>query len=145
MQEQNEKIVVARLTATKHDGGLIIVEIYAGASFHNFYHHYTQAGKKRSTKKWLRTANRNEGLPNASAYRRQPGLEVLAAQFKANPLFSSIKIRIIKRRAYQQLITMAADQLGLSRVTPYTPPRRTRWEIQLPEPKRRYSILESRR
>lgn len=109
----SKKNVVGRLTAIRSVGVRTIIEVHEEATFSTFFHYYTQAGMKRSTKKLIRTANRNEGLhPWYAAYRMQPGLEALAEQLRKMPQFTSVKIRIIKKRAYRRLCTVAADVLG---------------------------------
>ena len=110
---------IARMTVTRDLGNVTIVEIYDSATFHSFYWYWTQIGRRRSTKRLVRTASRNEGLrPYAAAYRMQPGLEVLAENWKKQPGVKSVKVRIIRKRVYKRLCTMAPDQLGLTRVYP---------------------------
>jgi len=119
-----KKVVVARLTAIRGVGVRTIIEVCEDASFHTFYKYYTQAGLKRSTKMFTRTVSRNEGLyPWHRAYRMQPGLEVLATRMLDQKQFSSVKVRILKKRAYRQLLEAAPDVLGLTKVTRYADPR----------------------
>lgn len=112
--------IVARLTVTRQNGQKIIVEVADGATFHKFYTYYRQTGNRRSTKYFLRSGSRNDGL-TGSAHAKQAGLEALARQIGSitlmnNPVVSS-KIRIIKKRAYRKLTTCSPDQLGLTRVS----------------------------
>jgi hypothetical protein len=126
MQELKSKkkpVVVARLTAIRSVGVRTIIEVCADASFHNFYRYYTQHGTRRSTKTQVRTASRNEGLhPWHRAYRLTPGLEVLASRMLDQKQFSSVKVRILKKRVYGQLLEAVPDTLGLTKVTPMTAP-----------------------
>lgn len=121
MSTLNKPIVIARLTVIRKDGHRTIVEVQADASFHRFYCFYTQDGARRSTKTLVRTASRNAYLPTVNAHRHTPGLDVVARQLESlfaqsNPVVST-KIRIIRKRAYKRLITVSADQLGLSKVS----------------------------
>jgi len=121
---KNKSKVVARLTAIRSVGVRTIIEICEDASFHNFYRYYTQQGTRRSTKTPVRTASRNEGLhPWHRTYRMEPGLEVLATRMLDQKQFSSVKVRILKKRAYRQLLDAAPDVLGLTKVTRYADPR----------------------
>jgi hypothetical protein len=117
-------IVVARLTATRAVGCKTIIEVCEDATFNSFYRFFTQQGNRRSTKKLVRTANRNEGLrPYFQAYRMTPGLEKLAEFWRNHPGVTAVTVRIIKRRAYKRLITARPDELGL-----------TKTSVQLPRP-----------
>ena len=114
------RTLIARLTVTRANGKRTIVEIHAGATFHKFYSFFTQDGRRRSTKKLLRTASRNEYLPVINTHRHKPGLDVIEKQLRSlfvqsNPVTES-KLRIIKKRAYKHLITAAPDALGLSKI-----------------------------
>jgi hypothetical protein len=118
------KQVVARLTVTRAIGNTTIIEVQADATFNGFYRIYTQIGKRRSTKRLVRTANRNEGLrPWYQAYRLTPGLEKLAEFWRNQPGVTTVTVRLIKRRAYDKLITARPDLLGL-----------TKTSVQLPRP-----------
>lgn len=111
--------VIARLTVTRKDKSKVIVEVHADASFSQFYKFFTQDGSKRSTKTFTRAASRNEGLHHANAHLQVPGLQAIALQFIHNKFGSpveSTKIRIISKRAYQQLINARPDELGQVKV-----------------------------
>lgn len=124
LQLKKKSVVVARLTAIRGVGVRTIIEVCADASFHNFYRYYTQQGSRRSTKTLVRTASRNEGLyPWHRVYRMEPGLDVLATRMLDQKQFSSVKVRIIKKRAYLKLLEAAPDALGLTKVTRYADPR----------------------
>lgn len=106
--------VIARMTVTRSLGNLTIIEVREDATFSSFYQVYTQTGKRRSTKRLVRTANRNEGLqPYFQAYRMQPGLEKIAEYWQKRPNVTSVKVRIIKKRLYRKLISARPDELGL--------------------------------
>ena len=154
----SKNVVVARLTATRADDTKLIVEVEQNASFHSFFKFYSQIGMKRSTKKFLRTANRNEGLhPWHRAYRMEPGLDAISRQLAAFSdapyVFASIKIRVIKKRAYRRLLTAAPDVLGLTKTTHLSDPRlapqpATGIPVRIPEGyttiKKRFEILSGR-
>ena len=113
-------VLIARLTVSRKDGKRTIVEIHADATFHHFYHFFTQDGARRSTKTLLRTANRNAYLPTVNAHLHKPGLDVIERQLKTllattNPVLST-KLRVIRKRLYRKLITAAPDALGLSKI-----------------------------
>jgi hypothetical protein len=111
-------IVVARLTVTRAVGCKTIIEVCADATFNAFYRFHTQQGNRRSTKRLVRTANRNEGLqPYFQAYRMTPGLEKLAEFWRTQPGVTTVTVRIIKRRAYKQLITARPDVLGMTKTS----------------------------
>jgi hypothetical protein len=97
----------------------LIIEVNADATYSAFYQFYTQDGSRLSTKKHIRTANRNTGLPSLNAHLYEPGLEVLRKNLMGDdPMssqFVSIKVRIIKKKAYRSLITCAPDVLGMAR------------------------------
>jgi len=105
-------VVVARLTITRQNGWKTIIEVESGSTFSSFFKYYKQFGRKRSTKTWIRTANRNDGGI------RSPRLENIAEklatiQSMSNPV-SKVTIRILDKRAYQALINARPDQLGLT-------------------------------
>lgn len=138
MQELKKKtVVVARLTAIRNVGVRTIIEVCADANFLSFYRYYTQEGTRRSTKSLIRTASRLEGLrPWYRAYRTEPGLEVLAARLLDQKQFTSVKVRILKKRAYRQLLKAAPEVLGLTKVTPMFDPRALptpRIPVRIPE------------
>ena len=109
--------VVARLTVVRALGNVTIIEVHSDATFSCFYHIFTQVGKRRSTKRLVRTASRNEGLlPYYRAYLMVPGLKVLAEHWSRQPGVSSVKIRIIKKRAYRKLLSARPDELGLTKM-----------------------------
>jgi len=121
---KSKTVVIARLTAVREVGVRTIIEVHSDASFNSFYQYYTQEGMKRSTKELIRTTGRNEGIrPWYRAYCTQPGLEVLATRMLDMKQFKSVKIRILKKRAYRQLLEAAPDVLGLTKVEPMTDPR----------------------
>jgi hypothetical protein len=113
------------MTVTREVGNLTIIEVHEDATFSRFYHIFTQVGKRRSTKRLVRSANRNEGLrPYFQAHLMQPGLERLAEHWKKQPGVASVKVRIIKKRAYQKLISTTPDQLGLVKTSVNIPMER---------------------
>lgn len=120
-KSSNSKTVVALMTVTRADNSKVIVEIHIDATFSQFYHYYTQTGNKRSTKKEIRTASRNEGLPHVNAHLYAPGLEAVRAQFERNQsigkiaAINSIKVRILRRKMYRELMSKAADLLGITK------------------------------
>lgn len=109
----NKSKIVARLTVTREIGVVTMVEVHEDANFSQFYRYYSQEGRRRSTKKLIRTANRNEGLkPWHTAYQKTPGLEMVARIFESMAHVTNVKVRIIKKRAYKRLISLPADELG---------------------------------
>lgn len=112
--------VLARLTVTREDDSKVFVEVHADATFIEFYRFYTQQGRRRSTKKQIRSASRNEGLHPVNCHRQQPGLEILAIRFMRNRFGNSpiktVKIKYFSKRGYKKLINAAPDQLGLTKV-----------------------------
>jgi hypothetical protein len=154
MNKEGKKEVVARLTVIREVGVRTIIDVYTDATFSNFYNYFVQDGARRSTKKLVRTANRNEGLsPWYKAYRMQPGLAAIAEHLNKMPQFTSVKIRIIKRRAYRKLLTAAPDVLGLVKVNCQPDPRLMpkpvlRYPVRIPEGyttiSKRVSILTGR-
>lgn len=150
--------VIARLTVTRQDGKRTIVEVPADATYHAFYHMYTQQGARRSTKRLVRTANRNEGLPITNAHLHRPGLERLQERLESfgaqtNPVTKS-QIRIIRKRAYRKLLEAAPDTLGLVKAPTFTdvrllPKPILRYPVHIPSNhttiKKRVSILLGRR
>jgi hypothetical protein len=110
------KQVVARMTVIREVGVRTIIEIHEDATYSSFYQFFTQIGARRSTKKFIRCANRNEGLrPWYRAWRMEPGLAAIAEHFKTMPNVTSVKIRIIRRRSYRKLLAAAPDALGMAR------------------------------
>lgn len=111
-------IVVARLTVVREVGNRTIIEVNEDATFSSFYHISTQVGQRRSTKRLVRVANRNEGIqPYYRAHLVQPGLKGLAEHWQKMPGVVSVKIRIIKGKAYRRLINATPDKLGLTRTS----------------------------
>lgn len=122
--------VLARLVVNRANGKRMIVEVHSDATFCQFYKFYMQDGSRRSTKRQFRTANRNEGLRHINAHDQQPGLGAIAKQITRtsaaflmrsedghiNPVVS-IKLRIFKKRAYERLLRLAPDQLGMTKLT----------------------------
>jgi hypothetical protein len=134
----NKSKVVARLTITRADNSRKIIEVHEDATFHEFFRFYTQIGNRRSTKTLTFTSSRITGLKPINAHRYTPGLEVIRDRViersalligtktgKFSPVIS-MKLRIIKRKAYRRLITIAPDQLGLTKIitTDLNQPRR---------------------
>lgn len=104
---------IARLTIEREVGVRTIVEVHADATFSMFYHFYTQDGRRRSTKRQIRTANRNEGLRAwFGAHRMTPGLDVIAEQFRRMPHVKKTTVRIIRKRTYRKALEAAPDELG---------------------------------
>jgi len=110
-----KKNVIARMTIRFTDSASrVIVEVQEGATFSSFYTFFRQEGNRRSTKRQVRTANRNEGLPVVNAHRHEPGLSAIANRlrsFKNN--IADVQIRILKKRRYRQLLHTAPDVLGM--------------------------------
>lgn len=126
----SKTIVIARLTVTRKDDHRTIVEIHADATFSRFYRFHQQQGLRRSTKRFIRSASRNESLPVINAHLYQPGLDVIARKleslFKQSNPVVSVKIRIIKKRLYKKMINASPEQLGLVKVNgTIKPPVRT--------------------
>jgi len=150
----SKKVVIARLTAIRAVGVRTIIEIHEDATFSSFFNFYSQDGMRYSTKKLIRFANRNEGLaPWHRAYRMTPGLDVLAKRFEAMPQFAKVTIRILKRRAYLNLLEAAPDVLGIVKVNCQPDPRLMpkpvlRYPVRIPEGyttiSKRVSILTGR-
>jgi hypothetical protein len=112
----NSDQVVARMTVTRKVGVRTIIEVHQDATFSAFYKFYTQEGRRRSTKKLVRTANRNEGLPSFGAHQLVPGLEILACRWMQMAHVEKVQVRIIKKKAYRRLINARPDELGMARV-----------------------------
>jgi hypothetical protein len=109
--------VIARLTVIRAVGCKTIIEVRDDATFNSFYRFYSQEGNRRSTKRQVRCASRNEGLlPYYLAYRMTPGLEKLAERWRVHPGVVSVKVRIIRKRAYRKLINAAPHELGLTKM-----------------------------
>ena len=153
-KSSNSKTVVARMTVTRADNSKVIVEIHSDATFIQFYHFYTQQGNKRSTKTETRTASRIEGMPHVNAHLYTPGLETVRKVFERPTQWAapvrSIKLRILRRRMYRELLQKAPDVLGLTRVSigfKTERPQPAILPISLPQgypSVKRWSILESR-
>jgi hypothetical protein len=147
-------VVVARLTVERSVGVKTIIEVHEDATFMTFFHYFTQEGRRRSTKREVRTANRNEGLvPHWRAAWMTPGLEVLARLFEGMKHITSVKVRVIKKGAYRRLIEASPDVLGLTKVKSQPDPRLERETrgipVYIPQGhttiKRKWSILTSRK
>lgn len=111
-------VVVARMTIKRAVGDTTIIEIHEDATFSHFYRIYVQTGRRRSTKRLVLSASRNHGIqPWYRAHLVTPGLEVLEKMWSARPHVESVKIRIIKRRAYKRLISAKPNELGLTRTS----------------------------
>ena len=108
--------VVARMTVTRALGAVTIVEVHESASFSEFYRFFTQDGRRRSTKRLVRKANRNEGLTPWGAHLQQPGLEVLAEAWRKMKNVEKVTVRILKKRMYRQLISANPSELGQVKV-----------------------------
>ena len=108
--------VVARLTVTRALGAVTVIEVHEGATFSEFYRFFTQDGRRRSTKRLVRKANRNEGLAPWGAHLQQPGLEVLAEAWRKMKNVDQVRIRIIQKRAYRRLISANPSELGQVKV-----------------------------
>ncbi len=143
--------VVARLTITRADDTKVIIEVQADAKFSEFYKYYRQTGMKRSTKEFIHSKSRNDGLLHyLNPQRQTPGLEVLAERFTAsqpafygtqtkgerNP-FTSMKLRIIRKREYKKLLHAAP--VGMPVVRPIFPVRNPGIGILMLLPTRRVS------
>jgi hypothetical protein len=128
----NTKSVIARLTVIRKNGMRTIVEVSTGATFSRFYRFYRQHGAKRSTKEFVRTASRNEGLPVVNSHLYKPGLDVIEQRLRSfgvpsNPV-TRVTLRIIKRRAYKRLLSARPDELGLVKVNnTIKPPQHSRY------------------
>ena len=110
--------VVARLTVTREVGCKTIIEVQEDATFSRFYHFYSQEGNRRSTKRPVRAASRNEGIPAYQVLRIQPGLEQIAQAWRKHPGVTAVTVRIIRKRAYKKLISARPDELGLTKMAP---------------------------
>lgn len=110
-----KSVVVARLTVIRAVGCRTIIEVCEDATFHTFYRIFSQEGSRRSTKRMVRTASRNEGLISYQAHRMTPGLQILADRWLEQPGVESVKVRILRKRAYRQLVNATPDRLGLTK------------------------------
>ena len=111
--------VLARLTITRQDDSRVIVEVSADATFHHFYAFYSQQGRRRSTRTFKRWGSRNEHLHPVNCHLQIPGLEMIALHFlhhKFGSPIRSTRIRYFSKKAYRQLVRMAPDALGLTKV-----------------------------
>lgn len=113
----SKNTLVARLTIRWEVGVDTLIEVHSLATFHAFYHFFSQQGRKTSTRKFVRTASRNEGILSYSAHLR-PGLEMLALQWARLPHVKSVSVRIYKKRLYKKLIEANPSALGMSIVRP---------------------------
>lgn len=117
ISQPEQGAVIARLTVTRANGWRTIVEVRAGATFHEFYRFYRQFGARRSTKEIIRTASRNEGLFLIGNRSVKPGLELIRQRLESygapsNPVVK-VQLRIIKKRLYRKLLSMVPDELGM--------------------------------
>ena len=112
MSKTTKPHVVARLTLAQPKNMKMIVEVHAGASFHEFYHWYRQEGRKR--KVFLRTSDRNDGIkPHWRAPFEMPGLDVVAARVTSfNKTVTGVTLKVLRKRAYHALLTCPAEELG---------------------------------
>ena|GEM_PF-3242168 len=113
--------VIARLTLQRQNSRTTIVEIHRDATFSQFYRFYIQDGNRRSTKRLVRTASRNEFLPVINTHLHQPGLDVIekrlrSFQSESNPVVSA-RLRILRKRIYRKLLSARPDELGLTTLT----------------------------
>lgn len=118
----NNSNIIARLTVTRQDKTRTIVEVHADSTFHKFFHYFKQQGSKRSTRQFIRSASRNEGLNPVNAHLQTPSLELIALrlrniQAETNPVIR-MQLHYFSKRAYRKMITCAPDQLGMSTVRP---------------------------
>ena len=145
--------VVARLTATRADKKRLIVEVYQDATFHKFYHFFTQVGDDAGTKTEVRVASRNEGIrPHYRAPWAVPGLYKVGERLsKGIGEYKTVKILILDPGEYERLIQAAPDALGLTKTT-LNLPRERHWHrvaglipVRIPAGftplKKRFSIL----
>lgn len=136
MQAKN---VVARLTAIREDRSRLIVEVSTDSTYSKFYKSFTQQGTKRSSKKLVRTSNRNMCIPHLNAHLHQPGLEAVKDFLEKKGGYVSVKVRVVKKRIYKHLITCAPDVLGGMARSKETFSHERHWErgnaipIQLPK------------
>lgn len=143
--------VAARLTINRADGSRLIIEVHNDSTFSKFFFYYRQIGNRRSTKEFIHTKSRNEGLRYINAQQQTPGLEVLADHItSSNKVFygrdgrakernpvTSMKLRIIKKREYRKLLNAAPA--GMPVVRPIFPVRNPSVGILLLLPTRRIS------
>jgi hypothetical protein len=111
--------VVARMTVIRKLGVRTIVEVHADATFDRFYHFYTQDGRRRSTRKAIRTASRNEGMPYVGAHLMTAGLELLACRWATMQHVESVQVKILRKRAYRQLVHSSPSSLGQAVIRPF--------------------------
>lgn len=125
----NKNNVVAQLTINRANNIKLIIEVHKDANFSNFYRYYRQTGNRWSTKEFIHTKSRNEGLNYINAHRQTPGLEVLAERITSsnkvfygrdgqakerNPI-TSMKLRIIRKREYRRLLNAAPTGMPIVR------------------------------
>ena len=148
---KNSNKVVARLTINRADGSRLIIEVNRDSTFSKFFHYFRQTGNRRSTKEFIHTKSRNEGLNYMNAHLQTPGLEVLAERItSSNKVFygrdgqakernpvTSIKLRIIRKREYRRLLNAAP--VGMPIVKPIFKVRNPSAGILLLLPTRRIS------
>ena len=148
--------VVARLTIARADNTRVIIEVNSESTFAKFFYYYKQVGMKRSTKEFIHTKSRNEGLHYINAHRQAPGLEVLAERItSSNKVFygrdgqakernpvTSIKLRIIRKREYKKLLHAAP--VGMPVVKPIFKVKNPSVGILLLMPTRRVSATPAK-
>ncbi len=146
--------VIARMTVTKADGKKLVIEVHDDATEQEFYHWYSQDGRKR--KQFIRMSHRTDGAERvAQVLRCTPGLDMLATRMKTYMQIKDIKIRILLKRAYKRMTTCSADKLGeLPKCAPaeYQPGERpakplyaaTPWKVNTREYERRKIGLSAR-
>lgn len=143
--------VVARLTVTRADGSRLIIEVHNDSTFSKFFFYFRQTGNRRSTKTFIHTRSRNEGLRHINAQQQTPGLEVLADRITSsnrvfygrdgrakerNPV-TSMRLRIIRKREYRKLLNAAPT--GMPVVRPIFKAKKPSVGILLLLPTRRVS------
>ena len=109
-------LVVARMTIIRKNDKRMIVEVQSNATFSKFYRYYEQDGAKASTRRLVRTSNRNDGLRYVNAHMRVPGLETLALRWMHQSFgahVESIRIRYFQKRLYKRLLNANPSTLGM--------------------------------
>lgn len=122
----SKPVVVARLTLTRADGWKTIIEVEAGSTFHSFFKYYKQFRNKRSTKTFLRAANRNND-GNRTARLEDIAGKLAVIPGMTNPVVKTT-IRILRKRDYRRLLNASPDELGLTRSTVTLPRHPFFWQ-----------------
>lgn len=115
---KKSETVVARLTLRHRDGSQTIIEIHSNATFSCFYRWYAR-GKGQRVKSPVRTSGRSDATDLAALGERvKAQFERLAANRQsrqaaqwAGRVVESIRIVILKKRAYSRLLGLSADLL----------------------------------